>query len=703
VYIILYVQFYLKGNRNGRVTNNTMQHIPLPQNPTIGYIEMPCLTDQEYDRGDLETFPARQGWARRTAVQWKALFENPTEDFIAFMQLWRYFGYIRSILEFATLQSLTSLTADGIRVVDTTDLATRTDNHIRATAGGYESPDADFISRLNRSTRLFRKLKTTVNPKISCETWTNESSSETISLYQFMITFKFTEPLSYEIINSIWLLHDFVTAIRENFPPALVSQQWPNSAGNDRNNCEYLPAMYNSGEIHQRRMLNSGWCPYRVRECGSRMTTTDLVHVANMQRPDNLNHWLCTYEACRFTSIDNADYQTQHATSYAGRSFVAANVEKMSVILETDSYPVIDMYGPITSEGTMCLSPVDRPGAATARIQYVAISHVWSDGLGNPHENSIPSCQLSKLGELVRNVPHTPHLGPYSSFWLDTICCPVQDGSNIQQMAIAKMKATYERASAVLVLDLSLLIRTTDTLSDAEILSRILCSRWTSRLWTFQEGALAQRLFIQFANGPYDLHLGLDELMTSVIPSIRLVAQRSIHNQVKHLLYRAPPPDQVRQLSTLANSVCYRDTSVLSDEPLCLANLLRLKTHRLSQISASDPQARMIAFWRLLSNVPLGFAFDGHPKLSQPGFQWAPKSLLQWRYPLMKSVNPAFHPGSAEIASMGLLFNAPVLPWIRIAGAKYPQISTSEPLEIDGSLCMPRMSSRTMAVVQDRY
>ena len=32
---------------------------------------------------------------------------------------------------------------------------------------------------------------------------------------------------------------------------------------------------------------------------------------------------------------------------------------------------------------------------------YIAISHVWSDGLGNPNENSLPLCQPEFLYDLL--------------------------------------------------------------------------------------------------------------------------------------------------------------------------------------------------------------------------------------------------------------------------------------------------------------
>ena len=35
------------------------------------------------------------------------------------------------------------------------------------------------------------------------------------------------------------------------------------------------------------------------------------------------------------------------------------------------------------------------------RTEYVAISHVWGEGLGNPAANELPICQLTKIQDWV--------------------------------------------------------------------------------------------------------------------------------------------------------------------------------------------------------------------------------------------------------------------------------------------------------------
>jgi hypothetical protein len=133
-------------------------------------------------------------------------------------------------------------------------------------------------------------------------------------------------------------------------------------------------------------------------------------------------------------------------------------------------------------------------------IAYVAISHVWTDDLGNVQRNALPRCQMLRLSELTRSLPGcAPNSTP---FWIDTIGRPpdVAGQNEAQGLAVGVMRRTYEDAYAVLVLDSWLQSLAIKGLSDTEILLRIVCSAWNSRPWTLQEGALANTLFFQFAD-----------------------------------------------------------------------------------------------------------------------------------------------------------------------------------------------------------
>ncbi|KAK4942754.1 hypothetical protein LTR10_017514 [Elasticomyces elasticus] len=175
-------------------------------------------------------------------------------------------------------------------------------------------------------------------------------------------------------------------------------------------------------------------------------------------------------------------------------------------------------------------------------IRYTAISHVWSDGLGNPHENGLPHCQLQRIAGILKNMNEqskryfgihegqggTPSIlaccnnrGGKSRrvfFWMETLCIPVKardefDPSveELKIRAIRHITPIFQAANHVLVLDkeleqLQLKSPDEDRMTPVQIVeneeiltSRILGSKWLQRAWTLEEGALARQLHFKVA------------------------------------------------------------------------------------------------------------------------------------------------------------------------------------------------------------
>ena len=93
----------------------------------------------------------------------------------------------------------------------------------------------------------------------------------------------------------------------------------------------------------------------------------------------------------------------------------------------------------------------DEPGTA-----YIAISHVWADGLGNTRRNSLPLCQLitlrARLFRLVEIYWSSSILPRIMAFWIDTLCVPLTSKVT-RKKAITKMQDVYRQSMAALVLD----------------------------------------------------------------------------------------------------------------------------------------------------------------------------------------------------------------------------------------------------------
>ncbi|KAL1641062.1 hypothetical protein SLS58_006334 [Diplodia intermedia] len=237
--------------------------------------------------------------------------------------------------------------------------------------------------------------------------------------------------------------------------------------------------------------------------------------------------------------------------------------------------------------------------------KYLAISHVWSDGLGNQNGNSLPLCQLKRL---KRNGPG-------------------------KRVVLSRMNEVYECADAVLVLDEDLLL-TTIHCSKEEKLLRILLSGWTRRLWTLEEGMLARKkLLFAFRDGiegiPEASDLGEEKVAwdtQSVLDQV-LPRRRVMHSAVVNT--ETDTADN-RPWHTLLGAASYRSTSRNIDETICLSHILGLDVSDLVHIT--DERERMWHFFILLGNLniklPQNLLFFSGPKLPFPGFRWAPTSFI---------------------------------------------------------------------------
>ncbi|KAL8723850.1 MAG: hypothetical protein Q9181_007136 [Wetmoreana brouardii] len=162
-------------------------------------------------------------------------------------------------------------------------------------------------------------------------------------------------------------------------------------------------------------------------------------------------------------------------------------------------------------------------------LRYVALSHVWSGGLGNVTANSMFPCQLRHIFSLLQGLrtnadddldrnlgtrkfqglkqllketlgfktPEQPLL-----LWIDTLCVPVgSEYEEMRQNAIAQMAQTYVEAQCVLVIDPELQKMSSQGLPPEDLFANVLCSSWNSRSWTFQEACMARVFYVQFADG----------------------------------------------------------------------------------------------------------------------------------------------------------------------------------------------------------
>ncbi|KAG6368252.1 hypothetical protein INS49_002454 [Diaporthe citri] len=146
-------------------------------------------------------------------------------------------------------------------------------------------------------------------------------------------------------------------------------------------------------------------------------------------------------------------------------------------------------------------------------MEYAAISHVWSDGFGNPEANTMLVCQLRLIRDLLRK------LKPKSKsttipFWMDTLMIPVGRDAETRDMrrkSIRQIPKIFKGASHTIVLDWGLHSIDPEVQNPAQTAMRIIASSWMRRLWTLQEAFVSKRLYISMGEDSETLH-DLDDL-----------------------------------------------------------------------------------------------------------------------------------------------------------------------------------------------
>lgn len=195
--------------------------------------------------------------------------------------------------------------------------------------------------------------------------------------------------------------------------------------------------------------------------------------------------------------MDTSTYETEHreffCTDHKTCGRVFPDVGKIEDLLKKDQVPVMIFDSPA---GLSVINDLEQP--------YVAISHVWADGMGSTSEQGLWSCQLDFLSEAATaayNYIHETNLANVP-FWVDSICVPKQH--DLRQKAIVLMAQSYEDAAAVVVTDRMLLELSLED-SVEEQLFVLYISNWIQRMWTLPEALLSKHHLFRLRDGLVDV------------------------------------------------------------------------------------------------------------------------------------------------------------------------------------------------------
>ncbi|KAJ9155246.1 HET domain protein [Pleurostoma richardsiae] len=412
-----------------------------------------------------------------------------------------------------------------------------------------------------------------------------------------------------------------------------------------------MPAMGHSwargylraGSALETAMLENGWCISEIEKIRALYHALNTIHfLSHLKRlTPYRDHSRCSQDRCATFQLDPATYRSAHDEEVCPCEHIRIDlVSVTNILLESDSFPVIRINLGDGRLESLSMSVEDyRPG-----IPYVAISHVWADGLGNPIANSLPRCQVARIARLVMDLQHsveyatTPLTGGEAyRIWIDPLCCPVEVST--KRIALSRIADVYRKATHILVLDKSISSFASKGKHPAELLLRAIgCSAWMRRLWTLQEGALAKSVYFMFSDRALNSFQLLTQLFQEGVRDARYMRiWHDVCNELSNLhgfgnrkqfgtdfTWTAP------SLTSLQRSLHFRTVSVASDEPLCIATLMSLDLLYITSVEGAEE--RMVRVWELIARandgVPARILFYNDDPLSLPGWRWAPRSFL---------------------------------------------------------------------------
>ncbi|OCL05977.1 hypothetical protein AOQ84DRAFT_412145 [Glonium stellatum] len=500
-----------------------MDHIPTPLD-SLPSIEIPVSTIVPYDFQGFVTFPSRHGFGSERPLG----EEQSANETASLMQSWLYFGLLAEFF------------GEPMNV------------------GEFACKSREPCTQTLLCSAPLNRLMKSYSPDKARQQLLLQEACEKLRIFVNSPHYRTSPVLEIELSIRV-LIH---------------------ALGN------YADCPANSQTMHpliENRLLESGWCPSQVVEIGRYENEVVAYYLCRLRRPNpyNVSHHGCSKIQCIANNI-SGHYQNRHThrsnprvdeghlalnstvVNEPSRSndeeskpcrFVHVNIQAVQKIIEKGGVPLISIE--TLSSGGLEL----RVRAATARDRYIAISHVWSDGLGNPALNALPRCQLERLDFYFRNLPHPSststmsnfsHVHSFASisvdlarmsfifrrksrptlFWMDTLCIPVGDDAKAQELknrAINQMAFIYSMASQVLILDSALQLSRIGGLQKSELLARINYSGWMGRCWTLQEGALTPFCYFQCADGAlnplahFPQWLEDEDLMDSSLAKFRLM------------------------------------------------------------------------------------------------------------------------------------------------------------------------------------
>lgn len=577
-----------------------MQHIPIPSSHHHDHIAVPYLSGITYNGGDWTEYPRRQGWEPEGFLHGDFEQRDGASHLAqigSLLQAWLYFGFMNEMTGIDIDTQAFLKTQDGRTVVTTEGLPALVNQwqdrmHVMSAA---EARKEAF--------RIDEYLKSSHSYFLECVSDRKTHSSPL--------------PLAPEICLSVSILYSTLCLAKAHIFKS----------------SSFIPPTLEIDAIKD-RLLANGWCESDVEALSADKdgNSTIEIYYCSLLGPrlNRKQHPRCVPLRCFAFDTREEDYQVKHRSNCRGCAFVETDMSKLqSVYLDPNGGD----DGPIPLLRVLQGKSAIHVDVTTSSSipSYVAISHVFGDGLGNPYRCALPSCQLLQLQEWVDKATS----GRGTAFWIDSMCVPQQPQYvDVKKMGLLRMIKTYKSATMVLVLNKEL-EDTSVTAPPEELAVRISTNSWFRRLWTLQEGYLAGKLLFQFRDGMVDAR---DVLQRSTATQHRFSLEHRLMTTALLSLRRLNEfrtldvDDRLRKMFSLTP---WRSTSHPEDETIVLSTLLGAGSSAAVNLMTSSSATRLTKWkeWIIsLGRLPVDVLFFLDARISLDNFSWCPPNFTSRLY-----------------------------------------------------------------------
>lgn len=321
------------------------------------------------------------------------------------------------------------------------------------------------------------------------------------------------------------------------------------------------------------------------------------------------DHGICTAGVCCFNNIDNTRVKQLHKCS-------TKDCEELL------HFPLSELERPY-ERFTWWIDDIENtkniPYIATEKSQgqYMAISHVWSDGTGGgiQGEGLVNRCLFKYFQGIAKELRCT-------AIWWDTICIPVERAT--RQNAISRMHENFEEAAHTIIHDQYLVqFPWTD---DSRPCLALLLSPWFTRAWTALELIMSRKgkvsVVYRHPNDPGRYIIkNLDKDILALHP-----AYSSRSHWIASTLVSQLRGQRIDCIGDILKILKTRSTSWPRDL-MVVAGLLAGHNPKVNTPGFIAQITRDIVLG--LVEIEESFLYHGHTTMTEKmGFSWCPFSLL---------------------------------------------------------------------------